>query len=139
MAQTVSDVMTRDPATIERYDSAAEASRRMAATGAGDVIVLSNGKVCGIVTDRDIAIRLVAEDKPGSTPVGEIATDTEMTTVSPDTPLDQAIPLIRARAVRRLPVVERDRAVGILSLGDLAIERDPESALADVSAARDNT
>jgi CBS domain-containing protein len=139
MAQTVSDVMTRDPATIERDDSTAEAARRMAATGAGDVIVLSNGKVCGIVTDRDIAIRLVAEDKPGSTPVGEIVTGTELTTVSPDTPLDQAIQLIRAHAVRRLPVVERDRAVGILSLGDLAIERDPESALADVSAARDNT
>jgi len=139
MAQTVADVMTRDPATIERDDSTAEAARRMAATGAGDVIVLSNGTVCGIVTDRDIAIRLVAEDKPGSTPVGEIVTDTELTTVSPDTPLDQAIQLIRARAVRRLPVVERGRAVGIVSLGDLAIERDPESALADVSAARDNT
>ena len=139
MAQTVADVMTRDPATIERDDSTAEAARRMAAAGAGDVVVLSNGTPCGIVTDRDIAIRLVAEDKPGSTPVGEIVTDTELTTVSPDTPLDQAIQLIRARAVRRLPVVERGRAVGILSLGDLAIERDPDSALADVSAARDNT
>jgi CBS domain-containing protein len=139
MAQTVSDVMTRNPATIERGDSTAEAARRMAAVGAGDVVVLDNGKVCGIVTDRDIAIRLVAEDKPGSTPVGEIVTDTELTTVSPDTPLDQAIQLIRARAVRRLPVVEKDQAVGIVSLGDLAIERDPESVLADVSAAEDNT
>jgi CBS domain-containing protein len=139
MAQTVSDVMTRNPATIERGDSTAEAARRMAAVGAGDVVVLDNGKVCGIVTDRDIAIRLVAEDKPGSTPVGEIVTDTELTTVSPDTPLDQAIQLIRACAVRRLPVVEKDQAVGIVSLGDLAIERDPESVLADVSAAEDNT
>jgi CBS domain-containing protein len=139
MAQTVADVMTRDPATIEREDSVAEAARRMAAVGSGDVVVLDNGKVCGILTDRDIAIRLVAEDKPGSTPVGEIVTDDELTTVSPDTPLDQAIQLIRAKAVRRLPVVEKDQAIGIVSLGDLAIERDPESALADVSAAADNT
>ena len=83
MTQTVADVMTRNPATIER----------MAAVGSGDVVVLDNGKVCGILTDRDIAIRLVAEDKPGTTPVSEIVTDTELTTVSPDTPLDQAIQL----------------------------------------------
>lgn len=139
MTQTVADVMTRNPATIEREDSTAEAARRMAAVGSGDVVVLDNGKVCGILTDRDIAIRLVAEDKPGTTPVSEIVTDTELTTVSPDTPLDQAIQLIRAKAVRRLPVVEKDQAIGIVSIGDLAIERDPESALADVSAAKDNT
>jgi CBS domain-containing protein len=139
MTQTVSDVMTRNPATIEREDSTAEAARRMAAVGSGDVVVLDNGKVCGILTDRDIAIRLVAEDKPGTTPVSEIVTETELTTVSPDTPLDQAIQLIRAKAVRRLPVVEKDQAIGIVSIGDLAIERDPESALADVSAAKDNT
>src|SRR5436190_20613824 len=114
MAQTVADVMTRNPATIERDDSTAEAARRMAAAGAGDVVVLDNGRVCGILTDRDIAIRLVAEDKPGTTPVSEIVTDTELTTVSPDTPLEQAVRLIRARAVRRLPVVEKDQAVGIV-------------------------
>lgn len=139
MTQTVSDVMTRNPATIGREDSTAEAARRMAAVGSGDVVVLDNGKVCGILTDRDIAIRLVAEDKPGTTPVSEIVTETELTTVSPDTPLDQAIQLIRAKAVRRLPVVEKDQAIGIVSIGDLAIEWDPESALADVSAAKDNT
>lgn len=71
--------------------------------------------------------------------MGEIVTGTELTTASPDTPLEQAVRLIRSRAVRRLPVVEKDQAVGIVSLGDLAIERDPESALADVSAAEDNT
>jgi CBS domain-containing protein len=139
MAQTVADVMTRDPATVERTDTAAEAARRMAAHDAGDVVVLDNGTVCGIVTDRDIAIRLVAQERPADTPVAEIASDTDVLTVSPDTPLDQAVKLIRARSVRRLPVVQAGRVGGIVSLGDLAIERDPDSALADVSAAEGNT
>ena len=77
MAQTVADVMTRNPATVERRDSVAEAASRMAANDAGNVIVLDNGTVCGILTDRDIAIRLVAQDKPASTPVAEIVSDTE--------------------------------------------------------------
>jgi CBS domain-containing protein len=103
------------------------------------VIVLDNGTVCGILTDRDIAIRLVAQDKPGSTPVAEIVSDDEVLTVAPDTPLGQAVQLLRSKAVRRLPVVQQGHAVGIVSLGDLAMERDQDSALADVSAARGNT
>lgn len=139
MAQLVSDVMTRDPVTVERHESAAEAARRMAAADAGDVIVLDNGTVCGILTDRDIAIRLVARDKSPDTPVAEIVSDDELVTVGPDTSISQAVQLIRGRAVRRLPVVQQGRAVGVVSLGDLAIEEDPGSALADVSAAEGNT
>jgi CBS domain-containing protein len=138
MAQIIADVMTGNPVTIERQDSVAEAARRMAAADAGDVIVLDNGTVCGILTDRDIAIRLVAQDKPGSTPVAEIVSDDGVLTVAPDTPLDQAVQLLRSKGVRRLPVVQQGHAVGIVSLGDLAIERDQDSALADVSAARGN-
>ena len=138
MAQTVADVMTRDPATVERTQPAAEAARLMAVHDAGDVVVLDNGTACGIVTDRDIAIRLVAQERDPSTPVSEIVSDADVLTVAPDTPLDQAIKLIRAKSVRRLPVVQAGRVVGILSLGDLAIERDPDSALADVSAAEGN-
>jgi CBS domain-containing protein len=139
MAQTVADVMTRDPATIERTQSAAEAARLMAAHDTGDVIVLDNGTVGGIVTDRDIAVRLVAKEKEPSTPVAEIVSDSQVVTVGPDTSLDQAAQLMRGNAVRRLPVIEQGRAVGVVSLGDLAIERDPDSALADVSAAQGNT
>jgi len=139
MAQTVADVMTSDPATIERTQSAAEAARLMAAHDTGDVIVLDNGTVGGIVTDRDIAVRLVAKEKEPSTPVAEIVSDSQVVTVGPDTSLDQAAQLMRGNAVRRLPVIEQGRAVGVVSLGDLAIERDPDSALADVSAAQGNT
>jgi CBS domain-containing protein len=139
MARTVADVMTSDPVIVERSESTAEAAHRMAASDVGDVIVLDNGTVCGILTDRDIVVRLVAQRRDPSTPVGEIVSDTDLVTVGPDTSIEQAVGLIRGNAVRRLPVVERGRAVGIVSLGDLAIERDPESALADVSVAEGNT
>lgn len=139
MAQTVADVMTRNPATIEREESAAEAARLMARADIGDIIVLDNGTVVGIVTDRDIAVRLVAEEKDPRTQVAEIISDRELVTVSPDTPLDQAVGLMRQHSVRRLPVLQQSRAVGIVSLGDLAMERDQNSALADISAAEGNT
>lgn len=140
MAQTVAEIMTSgNLATVERTESAAEAARRMAAADAGDVIVLDNGAFCGILTDRDIAIRLVANNKSPSTPVSEIASDVDVVTVTPQTSLDEAIELIRNRAIRRLPVLEHGRAVGVVSLGDLAMERDPNSAVADISAAPGNT
>jgi CBS domain-containing protein len=139
VASTVADVMTRNPATIDRKDSVADAARLMAQNDAGDVIVLDNGTVCGILTDRDIAIRLVAQDKSGSTPVAEVVSDAGIETVEPGTVLDDAIKLMRNNAVRRLPVIQDGRAVGIVSLGDMAIERDSDSALADVSAAKGNT
>lgn len=101
-------------------------------------IATDNGTVSGIVTDRDIAVRLVAEDKDPRTPVAEIISDSELVTATPDMPLDQAVRLMRSRAVRRLPVVQQGRAVGVLSLGDLAMERDQNSALADISAAEGN-
>ena len=139
MAQTVADVMTADPATVECGESAAEAARLMARRDIGDVVVLDNGSVTGIVTDRDIAVRLVAQEKDPRTPVADIVSDRDVVTVAPDTALDQAARLMRQYSVRRLPVVQQGRAVGVVSLGDLAIERDEQSALADISAAEGNT
>jgi CBS domain-containing protein len=140
VAQTVAEIMTSgNLATVERTESAAEAARRMAAADAGDVIVLDNGAFIGILTDRDIAIRLVANNRSPATPVSEIASDVDVVTVTPQTSLDEAIELIRNRSVRRLPVLERGRAVGVVSLGDLAMERDPNSVVADISAAPGNT
>jgi CBS domain-containing protein len=135
MATTVSDVMTRDPETVEVSEPVVEAARRMRDADTGDVIVLDNGRVVGVLTDRDITIRVVAENKDLSTPVGEACSASDLQTVGPDTSLDQAVQLMRDNAIRRLPVVENDRAVGIISLGDLAIELDEDSALADISAA----
>ncbi len=135
MAATVSDVMTPNPETIEASEPVMEAARRMRDSDIGNVIVLDDGRVVGILTDRDIAIRVVAEGKDSSTPVRDACSATDLQTVGPDTSLAQAVQLMRDNAVRRLPVVENDRAVGVVSLGDLAIELDEESALADISAA----
>jgi CBS domain-containing protein len=104
----------------------------------GDVIVMDDGKVCGIVTDRDVVVRALAEDRdPKSTKVAEICSR-DLTTIAPGDPIDKAVKLMRERSIRRLPVVQGDRPVGIVSIGDLAQDRDPESALADISAAPPN-
>lgn len=138
MAQTVKDVMTRDPVTVEPTASVEEAARLMKQRDVGAIVVEADGRVRGLVTDRDIVIRAVAEGKPaGETRVEDVSSG-EVQTVSPDEPLDRAIDEMRRHAVRRLPVVDNGRAVGILSIGDLAIERDEESALADISAAKPN-
>ncbi len=135
MAQSIRDVMTSDPRTVAPDAPIAEAAKAMRETQAGAVLVEQNGGVGGIVTDRDIAIRAVAEGRdPNSTPVREIAT-TDLATLSPDDSIDDAVRLMREKDVRRLPVVEGAQAVGIVSLGDLAMARDPESALGDISAA----
>lgn len=101
----------------------------------GDVLISDQDPMCGVLTDRDIVIRALAEGRdPASTMAGEIASS-NLVTVSPDDPVDRAVELMPAHAVRRLPVCHDGRPVGIVSIGDLAIEQDPRSALADISAA----
>lgn len=139
MATTIADVMTRDPACIDLTDAATEAARRMRDVDAGDVIVCDEGRIAGIVTDRDIAIRLVAEGRPLDTPVSEICSTDDLATLTPQTNVQDAVQLMRERAIRRIPVVEGDRPVGIVSIGDLATRLDPSSALADISEQPSNT
>jgi CBS domain-containing protein len=102
------------------------------------VVVTDDGHPAGIVTDRDIAVRAVAEEKGPQTPVREVCSAEDFATVGPDTSIQQVVQLMREKAVRRVPVVEGDDVVGIVSIGDLAIERDQDSALADISAAEGN-
>lgn len=139
MGQKVRDIMTADPRTVTGDSTLVAAARTMREADVGPVIVTKDGnKLCGIVTDRDIAIRGVAEGKdPASTKVDEICSH-DVTSVRPDDDADSAVKLMRERAIRRLPVVEGDRPVGIVSIGDLAVEKDPDSALADISAAPPN-
>jgi CBS domain-containing protein len=138
MADTVRDVMTRDPATVDASVPVAEAARVMHDRDVGDVIVLQGGRLRGIVTDRDIVVRVVAEERDARTArVGDVVTP-NLVTLTPTDPMDRAVALMREHALRRLPVVEGDRPVGIVSLGDLAVEREPRSALAQISAAPPN-
>jgi CBS domain-containing protein len=137
--QSVADVMTANPVVLDSDAPLADAARAMRDSGIGDVIVLEGGTICGIATDRDIVVRAIAAGKdPAATPLGDICSK-DVTTLSPDSPVDDAVRLMRQKAVRRLPVVEGDRPVGVLSLGDLAIERDSGSALAEISDAPPNT
>ena len=138
MAQTVQDVMTRNPRTLDAGASIQEAARIMRDEDIGDVIVTDGDRVCGIETDRDIVVRAVADGKdPSQCKLRDVAS-MEPTTISPTDSIDDAIRIMREKAVRRLPVCERGRAVGIVSLGDLAMERDQKSVLADLSAAPPN-
>src|SRR5262245_12944003 len=129
MARTVADVMTSHPATIEADQPVSAAATLMRDHDTGAVIVNENGRMKGILTDRVVAAGLGPD-----TPVRQ-ACSASVEAVEPETSIDQAVRLMRAHAVRRLPVVEDGRAVGVVSLGDLAVERDPNSALADISAA----
>jgi CBS domain-containing protein len=134
VAQTVEEIMTRNPRTVDAGDSALEAARQMRDGDFGSVIVMRDGRVDGIVTDRDIAVRAVAEGRdPESTQVSEVSTS-GVATIEPGQSIDEAVEAMREHDIRRLPVVEDGRPVGILSLGDLAVERDPQSVLADISA-----
>lgn len=138
MAQTVREVMTANPKTVDADDTIVDAARLMRDEDVGAVIVLKGKRVDGIATDRDIAVRAVADSRdPGATSIGEIAS-TDLVSLSPDDSVDRAVQVMRQRSVRRLPVVDGDRPVGIVSIGDLAVDRDSTSALADISAAQPN-
>jgi CBS domain-containing protein len=133
MARTVEEIMTHDPRTVDADDPVVNAAREMREGDIGDVIVTRAGQVDGIVTDRDIVIRAIAEGRdPGSTPVGEVCTG-DLVALDPQQSVDEAVQAMREHDVRRLPVVKDGRPVGILSLGDVAVEREPDSALADIS------
>jgi CBS domain-containing protein len=135
----IRDVMTPEPATCKPEDSVLDAALAMSKGDFGALVVAGEGgDVRGIVTDRDIVVRGVAEGKePAATRVSEVFT-TEPTTLSPDDSLDDAVTALRESHVRRLPVVEDSQVVGIVSIGDLAEARDEKSALADISAAAPN-
>jgi CBS domain-containing protein len=135
MAQRVEEIMTRDPRTVNADDTIIEAARVMRDSDIGDVVVMDGGQVSGIVTDRDIVVRGVAEGQdPESATVGDVCT-TGVETIDPGSSVDDALRLMREHDIRRLPVVKNGRPVGIISLGDLAVEREPDSTLADISAA----
>ncbi|MFJ6688774.1 CBS domain-containing protein [Streptomyces sp. NPDC091294] len=138
MTQYVRDVMTGDPVTVEPLTSVTAVARIMRDRDLGAVLVTEGDRLRGLVTDRDLVVRSLAEGgDPGQTTVAGARSD-DLVTVRPDEELDRAVRLMREHAVRRVPVVDHGHPVGIVSLGDLAMERDPESALGDISVARPN-
>ena len=138
MAQSIRDVMTVNPITMLATSSVADTARAMRDSDIGDVIVVENAQICGIVTDRDIVVRAVAAGRDlSATTLADICSQ-ELTTASPTDSVDEAVRLMREKAIRRLPVVEGNKPVGVVSIGDLAISQDPHSALGNISAAPPN-
>ena len=134
----IEEVMTLDPVTVDAAETIACVARKMRDEDIGDVVVMADGRVCGIVTDRDVVVRGLAEGRDAiATKVADICSR-EVVTVSPGDSIDKAVELMREHSIRRLPVLASGKPVGIVSIGDLAQDRDPESALADISAAAPN-
>ena len=139
MAKTVGELMTRDPVMVEPNATLKDAARMMRDRDIGAVLVADKGQLVGLLTDRDIVVRGIADKgDPSSTRVKDIVSK-EVETVKPNDSVDQAVKKMRSMAVRRMPVVDdRGKPVGIVAIGDLAVDLDSRSALADISAADPN-
>ncbi|HEV8441739.1 MAG TPA: CBS domain-containing protein [Methylomirabilota bacterium] len=139
MDQSIRDVMTPNPSSVRADSSVVEAAKIMRDKDIGDVVVLEDNRLCGILTDRDIVVRALAQGADLTrTKAGDVCSR-ELTTVAPNASVAQVVQMMRGKAIRRLPVVEDGgRVVGIVSLGDLAVERDRRSVLGEISAAPPN-
>jgi CBS domain-containing protein len=125
MGQSIRDVMTTSPQSIESSSSIVDAARLMRDGDIGSLPVVDGGKLTGVVTDRDITVRVVAEGKdPQNTKVGDVLSQ-DLVTIDPQQDLDEALRLMARHQVRRLPVVEEDgRLVGIVAQADVAEQGD---------------
>jgi signal-transduction protein with cAMP-binding, CBS, and nucleotidyltransferase domain len=134
MSARVRDLMTPGPIGVDYHQSIADAARTMRDWGVGAVLVVRDQVMHGLVTDRDLVVRAVAESRSPDEPVGPVSSG-DLIGVQPDVDVSQAARLMRENAVRRLPVVEHGQVVGMVSLGDLVLEGDPYSLLAELSKA----
>ncbi len=120
MHHSVKDAMTSNPTTVEARTTVQEAARKMQSEDVGSLPIVEGERLIAIVTDRDIAIRVVAEGKGPETTVGEIASQ-DLVTIDPQQSLDEAARLMGEHQLRRLPVCEEDGSlVGILAQADVA-------------------
>jgi CBS domain-containing protein len=139
MANLVEDVMTRNPKVLRASSSIMDAARAMRDFKIGNIIVVDDAnKVRGIVTDRDLVVKGVAAGSDPSKTTLESVCTKDVTALKPTQTTDDAVKIMREKAIRRLPVVEGEKLVGILSLGDLAKRIDSESCLGQISAAPPN-
>jgi CBS domain-containing protein len=127
--------MTYDPVTVDHETSLAEAARLMRDRDIGDVVVTSNGAIVGVVTDRDIVVRAIAAEVDTVTTTVASVCSPEVHTLQAEDSVAHAVELMREHGVRRIPIVDGGELVGIVALGDLAEERDPDSVLGDISEA----
>jgi CBS domain-containing protein len=138
MDAKVRDLMTPGPIGVDYHQTIGEAARVMREWGVGALLVVRDQSLHGLVTDRDLVVRAVAEDRGPDTAVGVLSSG-DLVGVAADAGAAEAVRLMREHAVRRLPVIDDGQVAGMVSLGDLALQDDPDSALAKVSMASPNT
>jgi CBS domain-containing protein len=124
------DVMTPNPRTLESTATVQDAARVMRDEDTGVVPIVENGKPVGLITDRDIVVRGVADGAEPTRPVRELATDT-LVTAEPDMSTGEAAELMGQHQVRRLLVCEGDRLVGVASIGDIAVKEGKDRRIGD--------
>jgi len=133
--KTIAEVMTQDVEVLRPDETLRDAARAMADLDVGSLPVCDGHKLIGMITDRDITIRAVAEGKSGDTPVSEIMTDDVVWCTDTDS-IDEVLQQMSDAQIRRIPVVDGDRnLVGIVALGDIALEEEPDvdETLRDIS------
>jgi CBS domain-containing protein len=129
------DIMSAAPVGMAPGESVSAAAMAMKRHGTGTVLVQAGGRLSGLVTDRDITVRVLAENRdPRTTRIGDICSS-ELVVLGPDDDVAQATRLIRERAVRRIAVLQDGTPVGVVSVADLAMAQDATSALSGISSA----
>jgi CBS domain-containing protein len=132
----ISEIMTKHVETCSLLDNVFEVAVKMKAWNVGAVPIVDNDRLVGMITDRDIVVRCIAEKHPASSKVEEIMSS-QIITIGPDATTQEAAKLMSKHQIRRLPVVEGDRLVGIVALGDLAVHEltddQAKSALSEIS------
>jgi CBS domain-containing protein len=132
----VRDIMTSDVETASPDTTLEEIASMMKTQDVGSIPVVEDEELVGIITDRDIVVRCIAEGKDATETTAEDVLSEDLETASPDMDVDEAAQLMSRRQIRRLPVVEDNRLVGMLSLGDISVKGDEDeagNALEDIS------
>ena len=144
MSQTARDVMSPNPRIMKVDDSARTIASVLADEDIGAVIICNDEeRLQGMVTDRDLAVEVLAQGKdPESCCAGDLLDGREVVTIGADDSIDEAIDTMQQHAVRRLPVIDGDRVIGMVSQADLARAASPEQVgrlIEAISTAPDNT
>ena len=132
----IRDIMTTDVETCSLLDNVYEVAVKMKEFDVGAIPIVDGERLVGMITDRDLVIRGVAEKNPGSSKVEEVMSD-HLITITPEATTDEAANIMAEHQISRLPIVEGDKLVGIVSLGDLAVnpkmDKRAEVALSEIS------
>lgn len=139
MPQKIREIMTPNPIMMNVNDTVGDAARTMRDRDIGCLLVVdASNRLCGVVTDRDLVVRSLADGKdPRGCKLQDVCSEA-VTELTPDDTVDNAIKLMARKHIRRIPIMEGTHPVGVLSLGDLALERDPDSVLSSISSAAPN-